>query len=130
MSRPFLPALLATLLLLGSALAQVELRMTWYDDGNEGLGPARAARPLRGREPRHPVVMDTVPYASGIQQSLPLQLASGQGPDMARVTDLGNLQQYFLDMRPTSTTPATGRPTSARSSTGCARPAPTPSPAS
>ena len=34
-----LPILLATTigLLLGSAFAQVELRMTWYDDGSEGV---------------------------------------------------------------------------------------------
>jgi alpha-1,4-digalacturonate transport system substrate-binding protein len=46
------------------------------------------------------VVMDIVPYSSGILQSLPLQLASGQGPDIARVTDLGGLSEYFIDLRP------------------------------
>jgi alpha-1,4-digalacturonate transport system substrate-binding protein len=44
--------------------------------------------------------MDTVPYSSGILESLPLQLAAGQGPDIARVTNLGGLSQYFLDLRP------------------------------
>jgi len=46
------------------------------------------------------VTVDVVPYASGIVESLPLQLASGQGPDLARVTDLGGLSEYFLDLRP------------------------------
>jgi alpha-1,4-digalacturonate transport system substrate-binding protein len=52
------------------------------------------------------VVIDTVPYSSGILEALPLQLASGQGPDMARVTDLGGLSEYFLDLRPHVTDPA------------------------
>jgi alpha-1,4-digalacturonate transport system substrate-binding protein len=41
-----------------------------------------------------------VPYSSGILEALPLQLASGQGPDMARVTDLGGLSEYYLDLSP------------------------------
>jgi alpha-1,4-digalacturonate transport system substrate-binding protein len=98
--RTFLPALLAALLLAGAALAQVELRMTWYDDGNEGQVMRELLDRFEAENPGIRVVMDTVPYAAGIQQSLPLQLASGQGPDMARVTDFGNLQTYFLDMRP------------------------------
>ncbi len=86
--------------LLASAFAQVELRMTWYDDGNEGA----VMRDLLDRfEADHPdikIIIDTVPYAAGIQQSLPLQLASGDGPDFARVTDLGGLSQYYLDLSP------------------------------
>jgi alpha-1,4-digalacturonate transport system substrate-binding protein len=90
----------SAVLLSAAALAQVELRMTWYDDGNEG----RVMRDLLDRfeaaNPGITVVMDTVPYAAGIMQSLPLQLAAGQGPDLARMTDLGGQQAYFLDMRP------------------------------
>jgi alpha-1,4-digalacturonate transport system substrate-binding protein len=98
--RTFLPALLAALLLFGAAFAQVELRITWYDDGNEGQVLRELLDRFEAENPDIRVVVDTVPYAAGIQQSLPLQLASGQGPDMARVTDFGNLQSYFLDMRP------------------------------
>ena len=98
--RPFLTALLAALLIFGAASAQVELRMTWYDDGNEGQVMRELLDRFEAENPGIRVVVDTVPYAAGIQQSLPLQLASGQGPDMARVTDFGNLQTYFLDMRP------------------------------
>lgn len=92
---------IATILLMaliGLGMAQTELRITWYDDGNEG----QVLRDLLDRfEAEHPditVVMDTVPYSSGILQSLPLQLASGDGPDIARVTDLGGISEYFLDM--------------------------------
>jgi alpha-1,4-digalacturonate transport system substrate-binding protein len=98
--RTFLPTLLAALLLFGAAFSQVELRVTWYDDGNEGQVLRELLDRFEAENPDIRVVVDTVPYAAGIQQSLPLQLASGQGPDMARVTDFGNLQTYFLDMRP------------------------------
>src|SRR4029453_14064284 len=40
-----------------------------------------------------------VPYKTGVEQLPPL-LSSGQGPDMARVTDLGGLARYYLDVRP------------------------------
>ena len=92
--------LLVTASLLAGAAAQVELRMTWYDDGNEGLILRDLLDRFEEENPDIRVVMDTVPYASGILQSLPLQLASGEGPDMARVTDLGGLSRYFLDLRP------------------------------
>ena len=38
--------------------------------------------------------------------NLPVQLASGQGPDMARVVDMGGLSRYALDMRPYLKDPA------------------------
>jgi len=95
-----LAALFAAALLIGVAIAQVELRMTWYDDGNEGQVMRQLLDRFQDENPDIRVIMDTVPYAAGIQQSLPLQLASGQGPDLARVTDFGALQPYFLDMRP------------------------------
>jgi alpha-1,4-digalacturonate transport system substrate-binding protein len=87
-------------LLLGSAFAQVELRMTWYDDGNEGMVMRELLDRFEAANPDITVVMDTVPYSSGILESLPLQLAAGEGPDISRVTNLGGLSQYFLDLRP------------------------------
>jgi len=78
----------------------VELRMTFYTDGNED----KITRDLLDRfekdNPNIKVVMDVVDYANGIQKTLPTQLAAGQGPDIARVTDLGGLSQYYLDMAP------------------------------
>lgn len=91
---------LLTLGLLASAVAQVELRMTWYDDGNEGAVMRDLLDRFEADNPDIRVIIDTVPYAAGIQQSLPLQLASGDGPDLARVTDLGGLSQYYLDLSP------------------------------
>jgi alpha-1,4-digalacturonate transport system substrate-binding protein len=45
------------------------------------------------------VILDKVPYSS-ILESLPLQLETGEGPDIARVTDIAGLSEYYLDMRP------------------------------
>ena len=97
---------LTTLLALGAAAAQVELRMTWYDDGNEGQVMRDLLDDFEAENPDITVTMDTVAYASGILQSLPLQLSTGQGPDMARVTDLGGLAEHFLDLRPHVSDPA------------------------
>jgi alpha-1,4-digalacturonate transport system substrate-binding protein len=86
--------------LLATAAAQTELRITWYDDGNEGAVLRDLLDRFEAANPDITIVIDTVPYAAGIQQSLPLQLASGDGPDLARVTDLGGLMQYYLDLTP------------------------------
>ena len=99
MATRFACALLA-LELLATAAAQTELRITWYDDGNEGTVLRDLLDRFEAANPDITIVIDTVPYAAGIQQSLPLQLASGDGPDMARVTDLGGLMQYYLDLNP------------------------------
>src|SRR5690554_3701137 len=93
-------AMLTALTLLGAAAAQTELRFTWYDDGNEGQVLRDLLDRFEADNPDITVVIDTVPYDSGILQSLPLQLATGQGPDIARVTDLGGLAEYFIDLRP------------------------------
>jgi alpha-1,4-digalacturonate transport system substrate-binding protein len=88
------------------ALAQVELRMTWYDDGNEGQVMRELLDRFEAENEGIRVVMDTVAYSSGILETLPLQLASGDGPDMARVTNLGGLSEYYLDLRPHLSDPA------------------------
>ncbi|WP_316862467.1 ABC transporter substrate-binding protein [uncultured Cohaesibacter sp.] len=45
------------------------------------------------------VNLEVVSYQS-IAESLPVQLASGEGPDISLVTDLGGLSKYYLDIRP------------------------------
>jgi alpha-1,4-digalacturonate transport system substrate-binding protein len=80
--------------------AVVELRMTWYDDGNEGAVIRDLLDRFEADNPDIRVVIDTVPYSSGILETLPIQLEAGQGPDMARVTQFGILSRYMLDMRP------------------------------
>lgn len=77
----------------------VELRMTWYTDGNEDIVMRELLDTFEAENPGIKVVMDTVAYNS-ILENLPIQLAAGEGPDMARVTDLGGLSSYYLDMKP------------------------------
>ena len=78
----------------------VELRIAWYDDGNEGSVLRELLARFEADNPDIKVVIDTVPYTTGILETLPIQLAAGEGPDMARVTDLGGLSQYYLDLAP------------------------------
>ena len=100
MKPKFITALLTLVLLTNAALAQVVLRMTWYDDGQEGVVMRELLDRFEATNPDIAIIMDTVPFAAGILQSLPLQLAAGQGPDLARIVDLGGLSQYLLDLRP------------------------------
>lgn len=77
----------------------VELRIRWYDDGNEGEVLRDLLDAFEADNPDITVEIDTVPY-SAILENLPLDLAAGEGPDMARVTDLGGLAEFYLDMSP------------------------------
>ena len=77
----------------------VELRMTWYTDGNEDIVMRDLLDRFEAENPDIKVVMDTVAYQQ-ILENLPIQLAAGEGPDMARVTDLGGLAEFYLDMSP------------------------------
>ena len=86
-------------LMAGSALAETELRMTWYNDGIEGEVMQGLLDKFEEANPDISVTLDVVPY-DAILQSLPVQLAAGEGPDLARVTDLGGLSEYYLDLTP------------------------------
>ncbi|MEG9862678.1 MAG: ABC transporter substrate-binding protein [Parvularculales bacterium] len=83
----------------GAALADTELRMTWYNDGIEGEVMQGLLDRFEAENSDITVVLDVVPYKS-IIESLPVQLAAGEGPDLARVTDLGGLSEHYLDMTP------------------------------
>jgi alpha-1,4-digalacturonate transport system substrate-binding protein len=56
-------------------------------------------------DPDIKVVIDKQAYKA-ILESLPVQLAAGHGPDIARTTDFGIISQYFLDLRPLLKDPA------------------------
>jgi len=92
---------------LNQAAAQdvVELRMTWYSDGNEGEVMRDLLDRFEADNPDIKVVMDQVAYQV-ILENLPLQLEAGEGPDIARVTDLGGLSPYYLDLTPYIADPA------------------------
>jgi len=95
---------LFTLLLLVAGLgvqAQdvVELRITWYDDGAEGIVLREQLDRFEAENPDIKVIVDTVAYTVVLEQ-LPLQVQAGEGPDMARVTDFAAFKSYYLDLRP------------------------------
>jgi len=98
-ARAFVVGLVLTLASAVPALAQTTLRMTWYSDGNEGEVMADLLKRFESKNPDIKVVLDQVPFKA-INETLPVQLASGQGPDMARVGDMGGLARYMLDLRP------------------------------
>ncbi|MCU0513182.1 MAG: extracellular solute-binding protein [Anaerolineae bacterium] len=95
--------LLLALLVLGltSVAAQdnVELRITWYDDGNEGTVLRELLDRFEAENPGITVIVDTVAYNVVLEQ-LPLQVEAGEGPDMARVTDFAAFRGRYLDLRP------------------------------
>ncbi len=74
-----------------------EVRVMCYQDGVECDTTATLAKAFEAQNPSIKVIIDTVPYKT-IQEQLPVQLAAGQGPDIARVTDLGGLSKYYLDI--------------------------------
>jgi alpha-1,4-digalacturonate transport system substrate-binding protein len=86
-------------LIAASAVQAAELRFACYQDGVECEAWAEQFKTFEAENPGTTVIVDIVPYKS-IVESLPLQLASGEGPDLARVTDLGGLAQYMLDVTP------------------------------
>ncbi|MCR9138961.1 MAG: ABC transporter substrate-binding protein [Alphaproteobacteria bacterium] len=92
-------------LTVGSALAETELRITWYNDGNEGEVMRDLLDRYEAANPDVKVTLDVVPYKA-ILESLPVQLAAGDGPDLARVTDLGGLSEHYMDLTPHISDPA------------------------
>ncbi len=54
---------------------------------------------FEAENPGTKVNLEVVSYQS-VAESLPVQLASGGGPDISVVTDLGGLSKYYLDLTP------------------------------
>ena len=83
-----------------------EVRITCYSDGNECPATKTLAERFMKDNSDVKITIDEVPYKS-ILESLPVQLASGNGPDIARVTIFGPVLKYLADMRPNMKDPAT-----------------------
>ena len=82
------------------SFAKTDVRIMWYGDGKtEGKAMQDQLDKFMAQNSDINVILDQVPYKS-IQDSLPVQLASGEGPDIARVTDLGGLAKYYKDLTP------------------------------
>jgi alpha-1,4-digalacturonate transport system substrate-binding protein len=76
-----------------------DIRVMCYSDGNECESTEALAARFMKDNPDIKITVEKVPYQT-ILQGLPVQLAAGNGPDIARVTIAGPIMQYFLDLRP------------------------------
>lgn len=92
-----LSTLAAALLAAPLAAHAADIRVMCYQDGVECTVTAELARKFEAANPGTKVIIDVVPFKTILEQ-LPVQLAAGQGPDIARVTDLGGLSRYYLDI--------------------------------
>lgn len=92
--------LLAALVMSVAAQDAVELRMVWYNDGNEGEVVRDLLDRFEADNPDIKVVIETVGYSDGILQQLPLQVQAGEAPDLARLTQFAQLRDYYLDLTP------------------------------
>jgi alpha-1,4-digalacturonate transport system substrate-binding protein len=96
----YLAIALAAFATATAASAQtVNLRYLCYADANE----CDVARDLLDRfekaDPTIKVTVDKVGFAV-IREQLETRLQGGEAPDMARVTNLGGLNRYYLDLTP------------------------------
>jgi alpha-1,4-digalacturonate transport system substrate-binding protein len=101
MPRSFIPhvAVLGSLAALALPALGQELRVQCYSDGNECEVTGEIAKRFEAANAGAKIVIDKVPYKA-VVETLPVQLAAGEGPDIARVTDLGGLNKYYLDLTP------------------------------
>ena len=90
---------LGTMALSTGLASAVELRFQCYQDGTECQTWREEIAKFEKQNPDITVTVDEAPYKA-ILESLPVQLAGGGGPDLARVSDLGGLARYMLDLRP------------------------------
>jgi len=95
--RPIAAA--AALLALAVPAAAQELRVQCYSDGNECEVTGEIAKRFEAANAGAKIVIDKVPYKA-VVETLPVQLAAGEGPDIGRVTDLGGLNKHYLDLTP------------------------------
>ena len=85
--------------LMATAAMAGNVRIEWYSDGVEGQVMQDLVDRFNKDHPDIKVTLDQVSYQT-IQEQLPVQLAAGQGPDIARVTNLKTQAQYWLDLTP------------------------------
>ncbi len=79
----------------------VELRILWYNDGNEGDVLRDLLDRFEAENPNIKVVIDVVAYAD-LHNTLQAQAEAGgsSAPDMARVTDTARFRDFYLDLTP------------------------------
>ena len=81
------------------AVEAVELRFTYYADGNEADVMQPILDKFEAENPGITVMLDVVPYDT-IDKQLPVQVETGEGPDLARITNFAAYRGKLLDLRP------------------------------
>ena len=76
-----------------------DVRVMWYSDGVEGAVIEDLLKRFMADNPGINVILDNVAYQV-MQEQLPIQLQAGQGPDIARVTNLKEQAAHWLDLTP------------------------------
>ncbi|MEI3850838.1 MULTISPECIES: ABC transporter substrate-binding protein [unclassified Ensifer] len=92
-------AAIAVGLLTSTAAMAGDVRIMWYSDGVEGEVLKDLLDRFMKENPGINVILDNVSY-SVVREQLPVQLEAGNGPDIARVTNLKAQSQHWLDLRP------------------------------
>jgi alpha-1,4-digalacturonate transport system substrate-binding protein len=105
MTNAWLTGAALAMLATGAAAQTTEVRILWYSDGVEGEVMNDILSRFEEQNPDIDVILDNVAYQV-IQEQLPIQLAAGQGPDIARVTNLKAQAEHWLDLRPYVADPA------------------------
>ena len=98
-------AALALGLLTTTASMAGDVRIMWYSDGVEGEVLKDLLTRFMTDNPAINVILDEVSY-DVVREQLPVQLEAGNGPDIARVTNLKAPSNHWLDMRPMLSDPA------------------------
>ena len=88
-----------SLIALAASVHAADLRVQCYSDGNECEVTQDLAKRFEAKNAGTKIIIDKVPYKA-VVETLPVQLAAGEGPDIARVTDLGGLNKFYLDLTP------------------------------
>ena len=88
----------ATALLAAGTASADEITFLCYQDGNECDVYAAIAEGFNA-DSGHTVVVETVSYEV-IRDQLENQLQTGAAPDVARITNTGGLNPYYLDLTP------------------------------
>ncbi|MBN2472428.1 MAG: extracellular solute-binding protein [Anaerolineae bacterium] len=76
---------------------EVELRITWYDDGAESEVLRAQLDAFEEMHPNISVVIDQVAYGD-LHTLLQAQVETGEAPDLARITFPGRFLGYYLDL--------------------------------
>ncbi len=100
-AKKMVQALLSAGLIAGMSLSAqaVELSLMLYSDGNEAEVMQDFINRYEQANPGVTVEMNVVGYDI-IRDQLESQLQAGGGPDIAKVTKLGGLNPYYVDLTP------------------------------